>query len=440
MTKVKCELQTYVDNSGLQKIIIVYTHAGKPRRVYFSTPLKTKISDWDKVTGRSKTDDSINSFLEKEVEKINGIKNKLISQGIDPDCLSVKADYRKLKNNEKIKKEKTLTADEILERNFLEWFDLHLVGVTNKNTYKVQSIVRNHINQYDKNVRLIDIDYEWLEGFKAYLSKVVSSQNTIYTYLKRIGIVLGTVRKHARKHHKVKLHIQDIKEDLRDTKGVEKYSEPVGLDYHMFLHLYKFNSFNIKQKHLEETRDLFVLGVAMGGLRVNDLLNIADTDIRIQNIMVDGQIREVYLFNYYEQKTKKFHEDIVILPWGVEVLKKYENKFPKRVVAAVFNRQLKDLAKILNWEHEVSVKQFNGDGSLAGIEKIKFSDLMTSKMMRKTRVSIDEQAGIDESISRMATGHDSKARDRYNVKTVVSMVQGTLKHEEIFKQANNKAV
>lgn len=431
MATCKAQLHSYVDNNDLQKLIIVYQHRGK--KLKLPTNFKVKASEFDSKSGLT-NDNDINSVLLAEVKKVDTIVRNLQEQGFDPDVKSLKRELDKLQDAENNKRNNALTEAELLDKKFIEWFDLHLEGVSNYNTHKVQRIVRNHIYNYDKNVKLREIDYQWLEGFSNYLSSVVSSHNTIYTYVKRIGIVLNTVRKHCRKYPKIKLHLQNIKEDLKDVKGVEKYSDPVGLDYNMFLHLFKFDDFTEKTEHLRAVRDMFVLGTSISGNRIEDLYNISDSDIRKEILMVNGEAREVWLVDYYEKKTKTFHNDVPVLDFGAEILEMYNGKLPVKKARAVFNRQLKELGQLLGWDHEVIEKSFNSDGSLKDIKRYPFFSVMSSKMMRKTRTTIDEVAGIEESISRMATGHNSKARDRYNVKTVATMVLGNLKHSEIYQQ------
>lgn len=433
MGTIKAILKDYKDKDHQQQIVVEYRHKGDPRRFRLPTQFKTKAQNWNSKEGISKVDHALNAYLEKEISKIKSVRDKLTVMGIEPTCNEVLRGLQDLEDQQKKEKEKSLSEDEILNKPFLEWFDIHLASVSNTNTKKVQRIVRNHIAEFDKNVRLKDIDYAWLERFKAYLSGIVSSQNTIYTYLKRIGIVLGTVRKHARKYPKVKLHIQDIKEDLRDSKGVEKYDDPYGITFDQFE---TFRSFQIpsEKKYLESVRSWYVLGVSFGGLRYNDLFSLTEDNIKKDIFLVDGEKREVYLLNYYEQKNKKHHTDIVILPYAYPILKKYDGKLPPKKVRAVFSRQLKEIAKLLGWDYKVEIKKYNADGSIKDIEYHSFDSLFSSKHMRKTRVTIDEYLSIPENISRLATGHDSKARERYNVQSVASQLKGNEAHFKAFKK------
>lgn len=337
-------------------------------------------------------------------------------------------------------KEQEQQADEeiveaLLQRPFREWYELHLSTIRNKDTKRAQQNTMNRLMEYDPEVTLDQLNYDFMKGFIQFLEDNEYRNNTIHRHKKGIGFVLNTIRKHCRKHRDIKLLIQDVKEDLKDIKAVEKYDDPHGLDYQMFLDLLHFNDFPPHKKHLSKLRDLFVLGVCIGGLRIEDFLALQQDKIR-KVVTMEGT--KVWLADYYESKNKKYHKDVPLLPYAYDILEENSGKIPERICGAVFNRELKELGAIMGWTHEVEIKDYDLNGNLKEIRNERFCDIMSSKMMRKTRVTIDEYLDIDEAISRMATGHDSKARDRYNVRTVMTMLKGNEKHFEAYEQQKNQ--
>lgn len=426
-----------------QQIVIEYRHPGNPPRLRFPTSFKVDAKTWNKELGISLTDEPLNTFLKTEKEKLEKVKIDLLNQGIEPTCVNFKKALEDIKEAASNKKKNSTDEEDILNRKFVKWYEVHLEQIESANTRKSEKNVYNYVLKYDKNATLNDIDIDWLEGFYKYLSKNLDKISTIESYMSRLGRVFNTIRKYARRSRKIKLLIAEIKEEIKDIKPDVVYDEPIGLDYQMFLDLIKFDRFDIKQKHLEVTRDHFVLMVCMGGLRVHDYLAINPDDIRKENILIDGEEKEVWLFDYFENKNGRHHKDIPILPWGVDIIKKYGGRLPYKKdgvkeLSKDINLDLKDLAELLGWTHEIEIKFFGPDRKVKKIEKKRFCDHISSKMARQTRVSIDDEAQIEENISRAATGHKSAARKRYQYKSVAAMVKGNQKHIEEYQKQKSK--
>ncbi|MEK6479632.1 phage integrase SAM-like domain-containing protein [Catalinimonas sp. 4WD22] len=432
MGYVKAILLSFVNAEGKQQVVIEYRHPGKPSRLRFPTNFRVSKNDWIKDLGISKTDESLNAYLKAESDRLEKVKKSLLENGIEPTCVEMQKALEIEKERAEKVKRSTNDEESFFDQKLIDWCDIHLNNISNKNTRKSEKNVRNYVELYDKNAKLKDIDFEWLEGFYDYISKHLDKISTIESYMSRLGRVFNTIKKYNRRNRKIKQYVMEIKEDIQDLKPDVLFDDPIGLDYGMFLDLFNFDQFDIKQSHLRVTRDHFVLMVSMGGLRVHDYLAIKQDDIRKEYMMIDGEAREVWLLNYFEQKNKKQHKDIPILSYGVEILKRNDGKLPKRKPAKDINLQLKKLAELLGWDHEIEVKYFDADRNIKMIERKRFCDHITSKMARQTRVSIDDESQIDEAISRLATGHRSKARSRYQYKSTAAMVKGNLKHEEIY--------
>ncbi|MDF9800812.1 hypothetical protein OKW21_006075 [Catalinimonas alkaloidigena] len=432
MGYVKAILLSFKDKAGKQKITIEYRHPGKPPRLRFPTNFKVFAKDWNKELGISKNDESLNSFLRSESDRLEKVKKSLLNKGVEPTCLEMeKAIKLEKEQAEKVKRSEE-SEEVILNQKLLDWCDIHLQNIANSNTRKSEKNVRNYIESFDKDARLIDVDFDWLERFYNHISKGLDKISTIEAYMSRLGRIFNTVKKYNRRNRKIKQYVTEIKEDIQDIKPVVLFDENFGCDYAMFLELFQYDGFSEKQSHLRVTRDHFVLMIAMGGLRVHDYLAIKQDDIRKEFRMVDGEAREVWVFDYFEHKNKKQHKDIPILGYGVEILKKYDEKLPPKKPAKDINLQLKKIGELLGWTHEIEVKFYDADRNIKKIEKKRMCDHITSKWARITRVSIDDESQIDETISRLATGHRSKARKRYQYKSTLSMIKGNEKHEEIY--------
>ena len=433
MGKVKARLLAVENKDKTRQIVIEYAHPGKPRRFRIPTSLRSNKKDWDKDQGLSLQDESINKYILDKRDELIAIRDKLQSQGIEPESVLVKSEYYKLENEKKSKSLSSIASEDekILSEPFLKWFDLHLQSLSNPGSAKNRRIVRNHLEIFDPTVTLEKMDYKWLVQFYDYLAGKVKSANTLSNYFKRLSLSLNTVKHYSRKYRDVKMKVLEIQEDIKLIRCSEKYNDPYGLDFDMFIELLNYKSTDPTKL---KVRDHFVLGVAAGGLRMEDYRMLGKDSFRKEQFHSPQGEKELWLVDYYESKNKKRHRDVLVLPYAHEILETCDEDFFPCFRRGDFNPVLKEIAKDLGWTHIVETERYDKNGELSSLEKSKFCDLINSTMMRKTRVTIDEVAEIDESVSKFSTGHTSKARNRYKVKTVSTQVQGNKKHDKIFEQ------
>jgi integrase len=165
---------------------------------------------------------------------------------------------------------------------------------------------------------------------------------------------------------------------------------------------------------LQRVKDIFVFGCTVA-LRISDLLSLTTDNLQV----VD---------NTYYLMTRSRKTDTVTyvkLPnYARSIIDKYSGLYPTllpTISDQKFNQYLKELGILLDFKNEVS-KTRNKKGSAVNLYKdpdnqiqFKFSDLMTSHMMRRTAITNMLRLGVQERIVREISGHaqSSKEFQRY---------------------------
>lgn len=124
------------------------------------------------------------------------------------------------------------------------------------------------------------------------------------------------------------------------------------------------------KSHIEETRDLFIVG-AKTGLRISDLQNLNSASWNIEE-------RKLRIYN---NKTDRE----VVVPLAdevIEIYKKYQGKFPKPTYKSAFNRQIQRCAAIAGIDEDVYIKDERGGHTVRNAVK-KFT-LVSSHTMRRS--------------------------------------------------------
>jgi hypothetical protein len=144
-------------------------------------------------------------------------------------------------------------------------------------------------------------------------------------------------------------------------------------------------------------------------LRISDLMNLKQHNI----IEVNGN---VYL-RTSSIKTNTFSQ--VKLPeYSLQIIHKYKSKrgyflFP-HIYLNTFNDHLKEIGELAGWTHLVEKQRFKR-GLVANQNnmKMRFCDLMSSHMMRKTAITNMLVHQVDETIVRKISGHAPGSKEFY---------------------------
>lgn len=220
----------------------------------------------------------------------------------------------------------------------------------------------------------------------------------------------------------------NIKQDYRDFKLIIGNKKNAHIKYRLsdkqnivVLNSNEFDSikdFNFssvkdtnKRKILEQTRDLFTLQVYLGGLRLSDLKQLKQSNFSTTNGNLSYQL--------IQQKTSGIIENFVP-DSALPLLKKYKYQPPVFNADQLYNRHLKEMAKIIKLNRLITLYE-----DFAHLEKPKpiqvtLDSVFSSKLARKALVSIlynthtkDGQKKYNLKDIAMITGHTSEAIKYY---------------------------
>ncbi|MDG1037126.1 MAG: site-specific integrase [Crocinitomicaceae bacterium] len=270
MTITPCLKKRYsTDNHGIINIRITQNRKSK----YISTKVSILERYWNpnKKEVRSSYDkhESINDLIESEIDKI--------------------------------KKDRSLsTSHEVVsnvKKSFLTYFEEYLERLTKQEkygSYKKFNTTLQHLRGYNmskskSDLLFSEVDYQWVEGFREYLTIKHLKKNTQNNYLKCCQ----------------RLYNLSIKEKVFKTyeNPFDQFKfkrEKVEKRFLTFDQLQYLVSHDLKKGSVvEETRNRFLVQIYGQGLRVSDLLTL-----RYKNLNFDGHSSRI---NFTQFKTKKSH-------------------------------------------------------------------------------------------------------------------------------------
>jgi len=241
-----------------------------------------------------------------------------------------------------------------------------------------------------KKVLLGDLKKEFLNAFLAYLEKQNLAGSTIFKQFKNLRIFLNWLKANDEDGL---LHIPNSYQNFR-VKA--RFADPIGLTVEQFKF---FIALNLSSRsELERTRDLFVFGVAMGGLRYGDLVSLA--------AMLRKYGAGLGTLTFFEAKTGNQHTDVPLNDLAKNIISKYE-KFPLVPSNFRMNQNLKTIGRLLNWNVPKIIPTYNAYGQITGKKITELKDLVSTKLMRKTSATIDGLLNIEPMVSMKRSGHKS---------------------------------
>lgn len=153
--------------------------------------------------------------------------------------------------------------------------------------------------------------------------------------------------------------------------------------------LEKIKNCELEEKHLQQARDLFLIG-CWTGLRFSDFSTLNKNDIE------GGFIRVL------TEKTKE-RVSIPVHPVILEILYSNDGEFPKNMTNQRLNLYIKIIAKRAGLGKTVTVKKNRGGADVH--EKIDFADLITTHTARRSFATNMFKMGIPTLVIMAITGH-----------------------------------
>lgn len=301
--------------------------------------------------------------------------------------------------------------------DFFKVYDLFVkkMGETNNwtfATFQKFASIKVHLQNFDKNLNLSNIDDSKLQEFVKYMHKKGLRNTTI---AKILSFVKWFIRWAANNdYYKGKAHIT-FKPKLKGIDGNVK--EVIYLSMNE-IKLLQQKEFKEGQKYLERVRDVFLF-LCFTGLRYSDVAKLTKTDIK------DG---------YFVIVTQKTADGlrIELNKYAQEIIDKYKNfKSIKGLALPVIsnvkmNEYLKELGRVCDLNEKQRVVFYKGNERN---EKVYSKwELLTTHCGRRTFVVSGLQLGIPAEVIMRWTGHS----DFVSLKPYVKIVD-ELKQREMQK-------
>src|SRR5690606_13400409 len=135
---------------------------------------------------------------------------------------------------------------------------------------------------------------------------------------------------------------------------------------------------------------------------------------------------------YFEGKTGNAHQEIALNKIGLEILKKYDFVMPKVPSNQRMNTNLKEIAKLLEWNEIKYIPKYDNYGKLLEVEEFALKEIFSTKFMRKTAATIDNMVGVPTKTSMKRTGHKTfAAYSRYVDVNKDSMLQANKRWDSL---------
>lgn len=286
------ELDSYVKKDGTQNIMIRITQNGKHKRVSIGYSVSSDMWDHENKLVRRKhpLSSMLNDLIKMQLAQLD---KKYLGSKLQQQQITARQLQDTLKNN-------------VLGDNYFSYAKNVIQRFSNVNTRDAQTGVLNGLKEYLKGseeLYFADIDYEFLENYKAYLKKKNLSNNTIWSIFKTLkaryndGLKAGIFRTESNPfiHMDVKrAKSKRIRFNELQIKKIE--------DFNPAIHTVMFHA-----------RNAFMFSFLHWGMRISDILNLKFSNL------VDGRV--VYLAIKTQESQKYFN--IKIHPRAEKILEYY---------------------------------------------------------------------------------------------------------------------
>ncbi len=267
-----------------------------------------------------------------------------------------------------------------------------------KATFTKFNSLREHLQNFDRNLSLEKLTEETLQGFVASLQAADLRNTTISKYM---GFVRWFLRWARNKGYYTGMLHETFKPKFKGTDGNAK--EVIYLEWEELLNLYSFK-FPANRPALPAVRDVFCF-CCFTGLRYSDVAKLMRSDVRP---------------NYITVVTQKTVDGLIIElnDYSRAILKKYEGiQLPNNLALPVIsnvkmNEHLKDMGELAGIVEPQRIVYFKGNQRYE--EVLPKYALLTTHCGRRTFIVNALRLGVPSEVIMKWTGHsDFKAMKPY---------------------------
>jgi len=368
------------------------------KRIKVSTKEKIESIYWDFSKQRVKNNIDVNfQEINNQLNHIQEKSIKIYDAFKDEFKREPKTEELKILFKNKLLTDETTRNRSSKQKTFFEFFeDLINVRKENNKVTKQRIYIYNNTLQLLKNyqkdtknlVAFERFDEQFSINFRAYLEEEKNySANTIQKNFKVIRAVLNNA---VAKNYNVNKEFK-----LRDfmPEGQETFEIALSIEEVEALHKFDFS----KNKRLEKTRDLFVVG-CYTGLRFSDFSRLGKEHLQ-------GNFLSIV-----QEKTKKKNPLPVIIPILEpvrEIFEKYDYNLPNGISNQKMNQYLKEMAEETKlFEDIVTYHKVKG-GKKIEISHPRFNELVTHSA-RRTYCTMSYKIGVPTQSIMKISGHKTE--------------------------------
>lgn len=395
--------------SNISMLMLRYTH--KKQVVLFTTTKNIEDKYWDHKNQIVKrgypSSERFNILIRNVRKKVEDIASDLQIAGKDPNVHLVKQIYE----NSNIEKETKI------QYSFFEYAELYLEKAKKHKsigTIKTYKTTLNKLKQYEKHSqKKVDwhtIDMEFYYDFYEFYTEMQGFlTNGFGRVIKIMKVILNDATENG---YNTNLKFQN--------KNFRALREEVNNIYLSEVELEKIIKLDLeKEKHLERTRDLFIVG-CYTGLRFSDF-----TQIKKENI-IDGKFIKLKTIKTDEWVTIPLIDKVAVI---MEKYKDQSNSLPKSFDNQVMNRYLKDIGEMAGINEDFLKVRSKGKERFE--EAFKKYELITTHTARRSFASNMFKKGVPSRVIMKITGHRTeKAFSTYIKITDDENAELMLKHLE----------
>mgnify|MGYP000060521374 CR=1 FL=1 len=415
--------------------------------IALATPYSINPKNWDDseqcwnrnefVKGAKNIDTKkLNSQIETFNNKIASFRNdvsKFIDDNPDKEAPKLKklikeyvlTNYFAHKINKEPKKKKNAKPEGLYE--LIDFYiEFRSIGDETKgtkplaeNTVKKYRTLQKVLHDYDKNLKVTEINDLFRNQFVKHLTKLKYSVNTQVKYIKDIKMLCVF----ANSDYNVSKQVLNW-EIKSNPENVAEYVT------FTFEDLKKLKETEMPTESMDNVRD-FLLISCYTSVRISELLTFESKNI------VDNTFLKVYEKKNRNTKSRglKF---VYLMPEVLEILKKRNGEFPRKISEQRYNEYIKKVCRIAGLTREVEGGKIVVENKVKRKIKTKeeFCELVTSHSGRATYVTLFSQY-LPSEVIQMQTNHSSVQMVEHYNKTDVEEL--ALQRAKVVAQAYKEA-
>lgn len=286
------------------------------------------------------------------------------------------------------------------------------------NTVKKYNSLKNILNSYNSKLHATEINDVWRDEFTIWLTNKRYSENSQTKLIKDIKMLC----KYAYKDHSISKQVLSWK--IIPNSKIENVSEGVTFTFQQLKILSETTMIN---DYLENAKDWMLIS-CYTSVRISEMFTF-DTE----NIIEDGKDKYLKVIEKKNINSTGGKKIIYLLPQVIEIMKKRNGKFPRKISEQRYNEYIKKVCEMVGFTAPTEgAKTVNvGTAKNPIYRKIKgvypFNELVASHSGRKTYVTLFSEYLPTEILKIQTNHHSNEMVEHYNKTDEIELMMRSAK-------------